>query len=372
VTFFLRTPLFLNFSGLTGVNAQNATWNNGETLCACTVWYGWSGPDCANFTSQTYFLLSSTVFQGILALILTSIGGFGVFQFYRKNGRKINAQILTLGLIVFTCFFIACWRWTVFAITLRPGDNTLEAEANDEDKIPLLVPVERLFIGFSLCFAVVAILNVSLLWIQVAKQSKAMSRNMSRNLLIFRRTIFVLEAVLIIVVVGAFASGNTGLAGFGAFPFLLIIIFTYGYGAIRMTDVLTRAKKLHSGNSGGEVESATSERYNELVQGIKKTAVRICILLVCAMICAFAWAGPTVFGAQRDYLDPNRSIQWIVLANEGIPFFMLLSMTVLLQYTRGNIRRSSASVQSSVSSFNNTEDASSLAFTSKAPMEENL
>jgi len=237
------------------------------------VWYGWTGSECTDFSTQTYVLIASTSLQGLVTGFVIFGGVLGIFRFYKLSRSRMNAQLATLLLILLTAVFICSWRWTVFANSSRPEDNILQARANDDHKIPVLVPLERAFIGLSLASGTAGVLNVSLLWIQVAMASDRMSQALSRNLVVFKRTVLLFELILILIVVGAFASGNTGFAAFGCFPFLL----TYGYGAYRIADVLPAAGKVRAElrmKDGAATE--TIEGYNQFVARIQRTATLVC------------------------------------------------------------------------------------------------
>ncbi|GBG28012.1 Hypothetical Protein FCC1311_042352 [Hondaea fermentalgiana] len=335
----------------------NASWNDDTSICTCSHWYGWSGEDCTQLSGASYFLVSSAGLQALAGTLALLVATVVLIAYVRTNGLKPNVQAATMLMIWLSLFSLICWRATIIAITLTPSRNKLEAKANDEGRIHELVPVERAMISMTLCFGTLGLLNVSLIWVQVALLSRRMTHSLSRGLTSYRRTVYVFETVWVLGLIVLNALGYTGIITIFAAPFIFFMIISFAYGSFKMTSLLADIYKSSSQQNGetvptdegfakaGKGEPSTStyraKQYNSLIWLIRRTAIRVVVCLILAFLSAGAYAGMTILPelGQRSTIDPDVVVHTVVLFNEGIPFFILCALISVLFYLRINILR---------------------------------
>lgn len=331
----------------------HASWYNNTNLCTCSYWYGWSGDDCLELSGASYFLISSAGIQASAAFIGLALATVLLARYFYIDGCKFgNIQVITLILLWLALVVLICWRVVTMMIVLTPWDNTLEIKANDEGRVHQLTPVERAMIGLTMCLGTLALLNASLVWVQIARLSRHLTHNMRWGLSAYRRTVYVFEGLLVIGLTILFGLGLTGYVTFFAAPFLLFMIVCFAYGAVSMTsllsDALTATTRAHQGsmNQHDELEQQQQRHgakedtqgatgiYNTLIFRVQRTAFGVVATLALTLMCGIIYTGLTLIPeyGQRSTIDPHRKAHVVVLFNEAIPFFILCAQLTALYY----------------------------------------
>jgi len=319
----------------------NPNWNNNENLCDCSHWYGYTGDNCLSLSSHSYIFITSVVLQIVVAVVALVVGGNALLRYLKVVGRfRRSFQLATMLLLLVAFVLHIVWRGIVLGAILTPERHDLRSRSNDTGKIHEFAIIERGFISLTVMVGALALFNVSLLWIQVAEKSRRMSTELSRRLAIYQRAVYVMQAVVSGGVIAMMAAGLTGFVVFFVLPFVLILVVTYAFGARKLSAVLLSARDFEVSNDGKTNEgSSMADRYDRLLWRIRFAATWISIFLLCTMASGLVYSGFTVLGdGQRAALDPRRPVQFVVAANEGIPFFFLLTLITCEYYVRGNLK----------------------------------
>jgi len=368
----MSTPECEDDGGCAGVTVcwVEPDWSESNAnVCDCNHWYGYTGDDCLSLSSQSYFMIASTVTQMLIAAVALLVGVMSL-QKYLKNtgGFRRNYQFATMALLLLALVLHIVWRGIVCGAVLTPERHDLDARSNDTGKIHEFAIVERVFISLTVMVGALALFNVSLLWIQVAEKSKRLSTKLSQRLAIYQRAVYVMQAVVALGVIVLMAAGLTGFVVFFVLPFVLFLIITYAFGARGLSAVLIAARDFQISNDGKSEQqggSTMGDRYDKLLRRIRFTATWIPVFLFFTMASGLIYSGFTVFGAgQRAALDPRKPVQFVVAANEGIPFFFLLTLLTCLQYVRGNLKSQVARNQQSSAHEGSQVESSSFVVSS--------
>lgn len=207
-------------------------------------------------------------------------------------------------------------------------------------------------------FTVLAILNITLLWVQSAASSKRLSQGQSKNLLQSRRVVFVLEAVWVVVLIVPTVLGQAQIAAFLSLPFAIVLTITIAVGRTRMVKLLSNARALHaSGSHGPDVDSSprtagrtdstdsasaagtTSEpksdgdaAFDVVIHRIRKTTALFIAGACFTAIASTTFAVGSVFVGQRELNRLDNKIHFLVLATELQALGLIAALSPLLWY----------------------------------------
>ncbi|GBG28011.1 Hypothetical Protein FCC1311_042342 [Hondaea fermentalgiana] len=318
----------------------NASWNDGVSLCTCSLWFGWHGEECLELGGPSYYLLASAGVQGIAAFVGLLAAIDACAKSVRHFGVQANVQAVTLLFSMTAQMLLVTWRAIVMAIVLTPQYHNLEATSNSSGRTHALVPYERLFIASFMCFGTLGLLNVSLVWVQVALRSHHVTQKVTSGLTSYRRTVYAFETIFVAGLVGLNVAGMTAAITIFSAPFILFMIVTFTFGANKMSELAAIFKSgpdvLEGDSRGSEHLHSIAMRYKRIVSFVKSTARRIVLFLSLALLSGILYTALTFVG-QRSVLFPNAPVHAVVVFNEGIPLFSLAAGLTGLFYVRTNI-----------------------------------
>lgn len=277
-----------------------------ENQCQCLEFFGREGPDCLERNAVSTLLMVLSALNGcfLLGLLCRWCIHFQLLRSVNKKSCKADVQ-LTFG-----CFqlasFIGGLIWCVAYFLGGSGVGDLRT---------VNTTVKRVGITITGTFSVCAWLNISLMWIEMAKASKQLKQG-GQNLDRFKNMVIGLS-VLFAVVNVALMNINTNYAGYWSIIYVFGICITYKIGSRKLSQVLLNSKVPGS---------------KEKVAAITGTSNKLCIFLVLYVI------GGIAFGVGRS--------AWIkvVAANSMVVFCLLahlVAQAYTLRLTRSRVGKSS-------------------------------
>jgi len=297
--------------------------------CLCDYWYGWSGENCDQLTSQSTVLIVSTIVQLIMCTAIITVTCWA-FLLVRKQGMKLNAAFTTSIFGLISVGGVLGWRTVSLAITLNPGGSTDLLEVNGRlTKSHQLLPAERAFLVLVSIFSILTFANVSLMWIQIAQSSKKMSREMSSNLDESRKYIVGFEIGWTLVALIMASLGFLAILSLFLLIPILVIIATYAVGRAQITKLLV---EFNDTGSGSEASKDTL-KFNDLIGRIYRLSLAVIVCLSLVLISSLSYGISTLVSGQRDQLDPRNTIHYVVILTELNPFFLLIALAAVTRFT---------------------------------------
>lgn len=323
----------------------------------------------------SYFFIVSASLQLLLGLIAFIAASILLLRFIRVSGCQTNVQVATLMMLWSAMLAHICWRATTIAIVLKPDQNILEAGSNGElTRQPLLMPLERAMVGCTLCLGTLSFLNVSLVWVKVARMSRHLTQSMKRGLSVYSRVVYVFEGLLVVGLAVLFGLGRTAYVAVFTAPFILFMIGCFAYGAAGMVEMLEEvitspahvcsddeSPDLSRTDSSASMKHEAKCRYNLLLHRVRHTSTVVVFALSLVFMSGFVYSAMTLLPAngQRSTMSPNKKVQTIVIFDEGVPFFILCATLAVLYYlyfnVLENVRASELSMKNSSTSNTKSE-----------------
>ncbi|GBG28804.1 Hypothetical Protein FCC1311_050252 [Hondaea fermentalgiana] len=218
----------------------NVTWlPEGESLCACEGFFGWTGDDCQDLTTQGYVYISLVSVCLALALPVFMTNVRALWRLFHIPGQSrwgLNSATLIFTLIALLGIIV--WRISTLTVILTPQYNTVTFPGSELRLHPVLL-AEKFTLAVATVFSTLGMLNVSILWLEIARKSARMLyRNTDSIWGGYARSVYLFEFCFVCVLTFAVAKTSASLAALLSLPFIFIIICTFIFGAINMTKLI--------------------------------------------------------------------------------------------------------------------------------------
>lgn len=264
-------------------------------------------------------MLLAAVITGLIAL-----AGFVVAcSFVVRSVRQEKRLSVTVSNTTALCLALAfgamvVWRGTIAHKALTPEEVTLiqTENLNTNRKVHSTFLLETGAITVSMVFGVIALLNLSLSWIETARSISKFSLAGERRVKRYKIFIAVVD-LFWIVAASVLYSQSSALVFFAAAPVFLIMATVYAYGASRFAPLISRLIS----PSDIKVLNSSSEVYVGVLRSIKASAILICVGVVITLGAGAAWALLSIIPEQgwRE-VSPDGAISPVLVTNELIPF----------------------------------------------------
>lgn len=235
-------------------------------VCGCNSWFGWVGDECDELGRGSYVFLASTIISGIQGLIGLLLGFHTLLLLFkiitkddskkRSVRRKSSAEDMTTTVVssrqpavsarkkgkqgklfnsinfttLVTFLALLCytaWRFLMLALVLTPTNFALREEDSIEGLAKahfLEVDVERYLVLVTGVFLCLALLNLSLVWIDNVKKIQTLTKSNNDKVVRYRKFLIFLE--LLWVVLFFVLSPATA----AALVILILLISAISYG----------------------------------------------------------------------------------------------------------------------------------------------
>lgn len=341
------------------------------SFCECDYFYGWQQSAdglCSSLSLQSYTLIVSSSLQIALVLVALAFAARGTARVLFGSGPvEWDASTTTLLFLDGAFFGIFVRRVAGLAITATPERNTrlVASFGIDDIKAHEFLPLERTGLIFTYGFTVLACLNVSWMWLQVAASSRKLSRKANKNISQYIRALLVLEVVWVVVLVVATVLGQIPLAAFLSVPFGIFFVVSFAVGRSRMESLLSDVRDLHDGGGQGtgtgsftnrsadrtdrttdrtdHTESASvsassspnrndDDFFDDVIHRIRRTTAWFIAAAVFSAVCATTFAAGSVIVGQREANRLDNKLHYIVMAAELTTLGLAFMMAPLLWY----------------------------------------
>ena len=307
-----------------------------ESRCGCGNWNIYVGEDCQGLGPGAIYMLVVAVMTGLIALAAFIMTSSFVVQAFRRDRRTMFSVFNTTALALSLSFgAMVVWRGTVAHKALTPEEvNLIQTEnLNVNRKVHSTFLLETGAITISMIFGVIALLNLSLSWIETARSLSKFTPVGEKRLKRYKIVIAVVDLIWIVLASVLYAQ-SSALVFFAAAPIFVILASVYAYGAARFAPLISRLvspSKVHVFNGSSEV-------YAVLLRSIKGSALLICFGVVLTLSGGLAWALLSIIPEQgwRE-VSPDGAISPVLITNEIIPLgamVALLGVTYFLHSTK--------------------------------------
>jgi len=252
--------------------------------------------------------------------------------------KKFHRDALSTSLL----FAIMATLWTAL-LTGTATRYTMQSLAPDASGSKMDVsPLGRILSVFVFLFSTLSMMNVSLVWIEIAQNAEKMKRSQD-NVNRYRRFLLAYYVVFIIVIVVAFALGQFTVAAIAALPGVLFVIVTYLIGFLKMRRMLSHY--LMTSEVASSVDNSSSARgailmtNRDAVRKMRQSLRAIEWAALGISFCALnfiVWMGMWVL--LGGFIDvPNVELNLVALSLAWL--FVALANAVAIHYLHGSIRR---------------------------------
>lgn len=289
----------------------------GNSTCACATWYGWTGDDCLELSMPTYVSLSIQSLTALGALIWGLLGAYTIWRVYRvdRENKFFTAGNITAIFCNLALWLLFAWRLVNIVMFTRPDLYYMHI-SGDTDKLTELTVPDRTLTALTACFTTLSGLNISLMWLQVADESRRL-RHQVAYLTWYRKVIIAFEITYAIAIIAVMAANVPFYATLVSFPFILFVVVTFLIGQHKMTSLLNSITSTHghynattsssqdSPNEGGSTVTTSArnihkrtggskmstERYRDMLRLIRTTSRSTCFFATLVLIGGAAYAG---------------------------------------------------------------------------------
>jgi hypothetical protein len=320
-------------------------------FCACSSWYGWGGEECTSFSAMSWIMAAG---DGVVLLVATALGvvlWFDVLQMLLKRQMGWNSTSLTLVSTVLGVNALFMWRLITLVVLLSP--RKYDYTELGSEKINFLSVLMRPFILLSEVFAVVASLNVSVMWIEMAYRAEHMKARAITGVRHYRYVVYSTEALFFVVMGACAALGMWALSGLLALPFLLAVAVTFIVGRLKMMAVLDVALKTAK-STASDVESSSAkatassskdksvvERTRRAMLAVQRVSLHVVIALCLLILVTLNYTALTFINAAagwKEFVRPN-TISLLMVSQVCIPLCLLYALGAIALYTHRSARK---------------------------------
>ncbi len=337
----------------------NVTWKNDlaappldqPKFCACSSWYGWGGEDCTSFSAMSWIQVAG---DGVVLLLATALGvvlWYDVLQMLLKRQMGWNSTSLTLVSTALGLQALFAWRLLTLIILLSPRKYDF-TEIGSEKINVLSIPM-RPFIVITQVFAVVASLNVSVMWIEMAYRAQHMKARAITGVRHYRHAVYSTEAIFFVVQAACAALGMWSFSALLALPFILAVAVTFIIGRHKMMEVLNVALKTAAKSTASDTESnptkttassskekSVEERTRRAMLAVQRVSLHVIIALCLLLAFSFLYTVLTLITAAgwKEFVRPN-TISPVMICQTFIPLCLLYAFGAIALYTHRSARK---------------------------------
>jgi hypothetical protein len=263
----------------------------------------WVGETCDEYGTGTYMSLA---FWGALAVGSSFIAGHCVYQLARQgsslNMSAANTSLMFAAMGMLSGFTRAVITMLNFAVVEGVPANALQEGSFGRYEFytrNVAVPL----LGF---FSILALLNVALMWIEIARQSQRLRKGAQTNLTHSRKLVLGVEvAFIVLMLIGLAVQNVTGwpLSTFIGLPFTLLVIFMYYKGAKMMREVLGGGTGTGTAQSTQQA-TGTSPATDAFLAKVNTTTNRALMVGGIFVLCSLSFAFLSM-GVKRELATPE-------------------------------------------------------------------
>ena len=190
-------------------------------------------------------------------------------------------------------------------------------------------------------FITLSLLNVSLVWIEIADNAEKLHKSVNHNVKSYRRLLLAYYVIVFGTIAISFAVGNVFVAALVSIPGVLFIIVTYLIGYFKMRRMLMTylASDAASPGSMGNVASKdTLRKFRESLRAIEYSSLMVSLCSAQFIIWIGIWVS---LGGFADF--PKKGFNLIAVSIAW--FAVSFAIGAVMWYLHGNINRKGKRVE---------------------------
>lgn len=290
-----------------------------ESDCLCGNWNSFIGEDCLGFGPGAIYYICSVCVTMLMALFGFSLSIWTWVELWKQHNIRFNTQVTTNAFTALAFLFIISWRCVTMIKTTTPEDITLLVTENlqEERKQHSTRYLEFVMIYLSVVFGLLAAINISLNWIDIAMSARRLSKSSEIALSRYRFLAIASEALWAVLSAVLFAQ-SAALVFVGAAPLLLLLVVSYGYGGWRMTRMLKRIDAENSNSKFAALSQRITLTVNLMISGTILLLIGGTSYTLLVLIPEEGWKEVSPYGKISPVLITNETfpftITWLVLS----------------------------------------------------------
>ena len=333
---------------------KNVTWNQLSSFCGCYYPVGVTGEQCltpipgwfgALITISSVIILINFVCAFILLYIIFLLP---------QDFRRINAYNSTLIFLLLGTSLLGAYHVTLIARTQHAYN-----------------PAARGFLlGAFFFFITLASLNVSLVWLEIAIQSKKFTARATHNISRYRNLLFLYYLIFMTLTCYFIAVGESFMAEYVAIPAVLFIVVSYMAAFFKIRQLYPKDVSSSSNNNssiifgtnttGTAQKSADSSPERQGTKKLREIASTSMMISISYISCIGFLVGLSVLGPSGDspFATKSEINARFVLLSVSLVNIVITRYLYRIAQTKANKKKmtSKMTVISALVANNNTAD----------------
>mmetsp|Transcript_8228 Transcript_8228/g.9431 ORF Transcript_8228/g.9431 Transcript_8228/m.9431 type:complete len:363 (-) Transcript_8228:95-1183(-) len=297
-------------------------------ICGCSGYYGWEGEECTEIGPKSTVYVISSCLQIVIAfygLVLCSQDILFIIR--HKIKIRVSPKYFSWGYATSGLILIIVWKANEIRSALTPEKNTNLSDT-DSNKRHEYVIVSRILTAIVFVFLVNGLLQVALLWMEVAYKTERFILGNQRVLNRAKAFVYGNQFIVSTVIIFFAARGRFDLVSYFLGPYNLLITIFYSIGAVRFRGLFK--KFMDNEQTTLSMTAEYIEKHRKLLNDVRRSSIYVSLCM-----CAIVTFG-IIYGIQDVYLDNFHLGNFPIgmLAAEGTVYSLLFLGLSLSWYTR--------------------------------------
>lgn len=339
-------------------SSSSTTTSEIHGVCLCNNFFGWKTSNEATclLSAASYITLILAILIVLVSAVFACIGTRDTIRFLLLGSKTFTSQFLTT-----VCTSIGLWAMAGRSIletlgVLHPeADNYYSTDIPDAKKASSYSTSQRPLMWLAGIFLVIALLNVSMMWMEISKRSKHMS-NASSKLSLHRKFVACFTAVFALFTIVTTAALETNFVVLGAQPFLLVLLIAIARGRREIVSVLDDAMQASRAlGYSSDVDNQGERTLRRCLEGIRKCNKHVLFSGVGIILFSILYFVASLKERSLSEFQIVSGFSFASLSEQTVCIFVTYSLSSVLLYVHLNnrsfFRRMKAQVSVDASSF---------------------
>ena len=213
--------------------AINQTWAAFPQMCYCDFVYNHIGASCTEVGPYGWLYFSIHLIDCIMTSSWCLVGLYDLMLLVKwgrfKRDAVSTSLVLSIGAAISLCLLMGTEIRFIFQ-SLPP--DAITGSKSDQS------PLSRVLLAFTFFFCTSSMMNISLVWIEIAENAEKMKMTQDQNVHRYRKFLLVYYLFFLGLIVVSLSLDNEILAAAAALPGIFFIVCTYTVGFIKMRRML--------------------------------------------------------------------------------------------------------------------------------------
>jgi hypothetical protein len=247
----------------------NATWSAFNSMCTCSLTVSRYGDSCDSLTPGGIGVLVLYILAIVIAAIASLLLGYDMYRLFRAR-VKFSFSALQSTLLFLFIGSMSIQAYLLIGTIDQTSQNVLALRGDGIYKrsSPVFI-ASNIFLAVTFFFETLGLLNISLVWVEIANATKTMSHRTQHNIQRFRWGLaiyyfFFGGAVIVLV-----ALDRINIVTYIVIPPIVFLLTTYIWGYFRMRSA-ARARTATGSTKSSDNGAASSKPSTSLLTESKK------------------------------------------------------------------------------------------------------